>query len=186
MDDKQTVEKVLEGNTAHFSLLVDKHHRQVFRVCMGFLHQREDAEDVAQETFVSAYKSLAGYEGNSSFSTWLYRIAVNQSLTFLRSKKRKGIVGLFDPFTSMALFNGHKTEEAPDKLMEAEQLRNTIQKAVDGLPENQRIAFTLSKYEELTQAQIAEVMMLSEGAVESLLQRAKKNLQKSLHPLQKK
>jgi RNA polymerase sigma-70 factor, ECF subfamily len=185
MDDVELVKRVLAGDGHEFGRLVDKYQASVFRVCMGFLHHRHDAEDVAQEVFVNAYRSLSGFQGQASFRTWLYRIAVNQSLTHLRSKKRRSIIGFVEAVgESMGISKGIDNQ-TPHQLLEANELRLQLEHALSKLPENQRIAFVLSKYEQLPQADIAKTMLLSEGAVESLLQRAKKGLQKSLSNVKK-
>lgn len=176
LDELKLIQEVSRGNTSKYHQLVELHQQMVFRTCMGFVHQKEDAEDITQDVFIKAFESLKSFKGDSSFATWIYRIAINHSLTFLRKKKTQGFVNSFENLFQF----GSTDNQTPETSTIDDERRKIIKNAVDSLSENQKIAFTLSKYDELSQAQIAEIMRLSEGAVESLLQRAKKNLQKKL------
>jgi RNA polymerase sigma-70 factor (ECF subfamily) len=142
---------------------------------MGFVHQKEDAEDITQEVFIKAYQSLAGFAGQSSFSTWLYRIAIHTSLNALQKKKRRNI---WDRVTD--LLQLPSAARNPEQLLQDKSEQEKIRVAIDTLPEKQRMAFILSKYEELTQREIARIMEISDGAVEQLLIRARENLRKKL------
>ena len=179
MNEISLIDDIRQGNVHRYEELVKCHQQQVFRICMGFVHQREDAEDLAQEVFVKVYRSLHLFEGKSSFSTWLYRITINACLGHKRKYSKRGFSALLELFEGKEPVSMTETV-TPEKLAETSELQRAIQKAVDTLPENQRIAFVLSKYDDLSQKEIASVMLLTEGAVESLLQRAKKNLQKLL------
>lgn len=177
MDETAIISEIVNGNSRLFEQLVNRYQRQVLNTCMGFVHHREDAQDLAQVVFVKAYRALHTFEGKASFSTWLYRIAVNASLEHLRKKTQRRFISIFDFTTDKTETPDHQT---PQHHAENNELQRHLKQAVDSLPENQRIAFVLSKYDDLPQAKIAQIMLLSEGAVESLLQRAKKNLQKKL------
>lgn len=175
MDDPEIIRAVLDGDQNKYTLIVEKYQSNVFRTVMGFLHAKENAEEITQDVFVKAYQSLNSFEGRSAFNTWLYRIAVNLSLNFLKSEKRNrfwySITDAFQPASK---------EKSIINKIEDEQQHKFVRKAIDALPENQRTAFVLSKYEELPQKEIASVMDLTEGAVEQLLVRAKINLKKKL------
>lgn len=161
----------------------------VFRTCMGFLHDREDSEDLTQEIFISAYQSLHRFKGDSSFSTWIYRIAVNASLNKVRKSSR-------NIFLRMDNLSGDRKEREmpfpdsytlnPENILIRDEHAERVRKALDSLPEKQRTAIVLSKYDDLPQKEIAEIMGLTEGAVEALLHRAKKNLHEKLAPPAKK
>ncbi len=162
----------------------------IFRTCMGFLHNKEEAEDLAQEVFIQAYQSLERFRGNAAFSTWLYRIAVNASLNKLR--KNRGNL-LFRKIESA--FNREKDTvysfpvplaDNPENLLITAEHREWVKKALDSLPEKQRTAIVLSQYDELPQKEIAAIMKITEGAVEALIQRAKANLRIRLAGLYKK
>lgn len=177
MSDKELIQDIIAGNSSAFKGLMEKYQLQVFRVVVGFLHSKEDAEDVTQEIFVKVYQWLHKFRGDSEFSTWLYRIAVNMSLNYIRRNQKNTLLqSLEDVFYKIS---GDKTPL--DELEESERDQR-IKKAIDSLPEKQRTAFVLSKYEELPQKRIAAIMNTTEGAVEQLLQRAKTNLQKKLKP----
>lgn len=176
MDEQLIIQEVLRGNSSKFQLIVEKHQLMIFKTCMGFVHHHEDAEDLTQEVFLKAYQSLNLFKGDSAFGTWLYRIAINHSLTFLRKRKTKNLIQSVEDFFGI----NNSDTETPESLTIEDERKKIIRDAVDSLSENQKIAFTLSKYDDMKQSEIAEIMMISEGAVESLLQRAKNNLQKKL------
>lgn len=175
MQDSELIKNVLQGDQRYYTLIVEKYQSNVFRVAIGFVHNKEDAEEITQDVFVKAYTVLSGFNHQSALATWLYRIAVNASLNFLRSRKRKSIwVNISHAFYLAA---NEKNAEASMHLQEEWE---SIRRAVDGLPEKQRTAFILSKYEDLPQRQIAAIMNTTEGSVEQFILRAKRNLQKKL------
>lgn len=175
MSDEQLIYKINSSDPSAFKMLMEKYQLQVFRTVMGFVHSKEDAEDITQDIFVKVYQSLASFKGESEFSTWLYRITVNMSINFVnRNRKNRLLQSLEDIFTKPG------NEKTPLEQLEESERDRRIQKAIDSLTERQRMAFILSKYEELSQKTIASVMNTSEGAVEQLLQRAKSNLQRKL------
>lgn len=175
MSDEQLIHEILSGDTSAFKTLMEKYQLQVFRTVMGFVHVKEDAEDITQDIFVKVYQSLTSFKGESEFSTWLYRVTVNMSINFItRNRKNRLLQSLEDVFTKPS------SEKTPLEQLEESERDQRIRKAIDSLPEKQRTAFILSKYEELPQKTIASVMNTSEGAIEQLLQRAKNNLQRKL------
>ena len=162
----------------------------VFRTCMGFLHNKDDADDLTQDIFIQAYQSLPGFKGKAAFSTWIYRIAVNASRNMVRKSTRNPILHRLD-----SLLGVGKDKEFSFPISDAENPESTlirqehsdwVQKALDRLPDNQKTAIVLSKYDDLSQKEIAEIMNTTEGAVEALIQRAKSNLREKLSSLQKK
>jgi len=182
VNEKEIINEIIQGNRNLFKLLVEKYQSMVFRTCMGFLHQKDDADDLTQEIFVQAYQSLNSFRGNAAFSTWIYRIAVNASLNKIRKTSTKKIFQQFE-----GLFTNEKKNatflsdiENPEVIIIKDQHREWVQKALNKLPEKQRTAIVLSKYDDLTQKEIAEIMHTTEGAVEALIQRAKSNLRKNL------
>ena len=90
MDEYELIQSILSGNQQDFKLLIKKYEANVFRTAIGFLHNKQDAEDITQDVFIKVYQSLSSFNGKAAFSTWLYRITVNSSLNFLRKKKRRG------------------------------------------------------------------------------------------------
>ena len=190
MSDTEIIEQLKQGNQLAFKKLVDTHQKLVVNTCYGLVQNREDAEDVAQEVFVEVYRNIEKFRSDSKLSTWLYRIAVNRSLNHIRdNRKHKWFQG-FDDEEAAANKDLLRAKTAdsdePEYDLENKQRALILKEAINSLPKNQKVAFTLSKYEELSYHEIAEVMDLSVSSVESLLFRAKKGLQKKLYKCYKK
>ncbi len=182
MQEEEIIQGLTAGEEGAFRELVDRYRLRVLNTCLGIVQSREDAEDIAQEVFVEVYRSIRHFRADSKLSTWIYRIAVNKSLNVVRRRKRNKWL-----FPLEELLHGARTGDAaaglsvpPYSTMEPSERLGSIHRAVDSLPEKQRIAFTLSKYEELSSREISEVMKLSVPGVDSLIHRAKMNLQKKL------
>jgi RNA polymerase sigma-70 factor, ECF subfamily len=173
-----------------FRELVETHHKPVFNTCFGLLHSIEDAEDVAQDVFIEVFRSVNTFRGQSKISTWLYRIAVNRSLNFIRDNKKHARLQSFDDKVKAHKLELNQLDSGitsnPESDYENRQRAVLLHEALDTLPQNQRVAITLSKYEDLTNKEIAEIMNLTVSSVESLIHRAKKNLQKKLYRCYKK
>ncbi len=190
MDDNNLIEQIKHKDRHAFQLLVEKYQQMIINVCYGFIQNYQDAEDVAQEVFIDIYVTAYKFRADSKLSTWIYRIAVNKSLNYIRdNKKRKSSKSIFtqsnDNKNSIIdieddAYNGS------DYLLENEERKINLHNAISSLPENQRTAFILSKYEDLSYKEISKVMSLSISSVESLLFRAKQNLQKKLFECYKK
>ncbi len=184
MTDKELIRGMLNNEERFFKEFVDKYQSLVLNVCNSFLHCNSDAEDLTQEVFIEVYLSAHKFRNESKLSTWLYRIAVNRSLNFIRDNKKRKIIKNLGSF-----FNGNEQKEyqIPDysdlynDLNEVENKKaELLHKAIDSLPKNQKISFTLSKFENLSYKQIAVVMNLSLPAVEGLIHRAKKSVSKKI------
>jgi RNA polymerase sigma-70 factor, ECF subfamily len=184
MDESQLLNEVKAGKAAAFKTLVEQYHDRVINTCYGFVRNREDARDVAQDVFIEIYQSLENFREEAKLSTWIYRISVTKSLDFLRRKNRKKRMGKFK-----RLFNIDDVAERleqpsgsnPDKNVEKMERDRILQQAIDRLPENQKIAVTLSKYEGFSNKEISGIMNTSVSSVESLIHRAKVNLKKKLY-----
>ena len=190
MKEQELIQTIQKGNEEAFRKLVEKYQLLVVNTCKSFVHQVPDAEDLAQEVFIEIFHSAHKFRGDSKLSTWIYRIAVNKSLNFVRDNKRRS---LFQTIGD-TLFGTIKTLEVPtstiadrpDLDLENNQRREILYRAIEELPDRQRIAFNLSKFDDLSYREIAEVMQLSISSVESLIYRAKINLQKKLYNCYKK
>ena len=190
MGEAEIIEKLKQEDENAFRQLVEKYQQLVVNTCFGLVHNMEDAEDIAQDVFIEVHRSIHKFRANSRLSTWLYRIAVNRSLNHIRDNKRRK---WFQPLEDSSkigkehVFNvtSPKTD-SPDSEMEKNQRAALLYQAIDSLAKNQRIAFTLNKYEDMSYKEIAEVMEISLSSVESLMHRAKKNLQKKLYTCYKK
>lgn len=181
--EKQFIEQLKKGNEPAFKKFVESWQTRVFNTCYGFLHNRQDADDVAQEVFIEVFQSIASFNFKSSLNTWVYRIAVNKSLDFIRKSKRKK---RWSELTRISI-NEKETDDnwfvdnqSPEAQLEQKERIASLNKAVEKLPANQKAAFTLHKYEELSYKEISEILETSLSSVESLMHRAKKNLRKHL------
>lgn len=166
-----------------FRKIVETHQDRVLNTCYRFLKSREDAHDVAQDVFMQVYKSLDEFRGESQLSTWIYRIAVRKSLDAIRNQNRKRrlgsvktILGLGSEIVDLPDTSGSTPEGDFD---DAERKR-LLGWAVAKLPESQRVAITLSNYESYTNQEIADILQTSVSAVEALLHRGRKNLERRL------
>ena len=166
-----------------FQQLFDTNNKKVFNISLNIVQNIEDAEDITQEVFIEVYYSLPGFNEKASVSTWIYRIAVNKSLDFLKAKKRKKrfalLTQLFHPETGLQLHDISHFDH-PGVILENKERTRILYQAIDQLIETQKTAFILSRVEGFSQKETAEIMRLSEKAIEALLQRAKENLKKSL------
>jgi len=191
LSDKDLTDRIAAGDESAFRELVVKYQKKVFHTCLGLLHYEADAEDITQEVFIEVYESIAGFRAESGLSTWIYRIAVNKSLNHLRSKKRsrwfRSIEAFFTPSekNEALQLEGNQSDRADTPILENEK-STILHRAIDALPTNQRIAFVFSKFDDLSYKEIAEVMQVSISSVESLVHRAKINLQKKLLSFYKK
>jgi len=166
-----------------FRQLMEDHKNRVVNTCYGFLHNREDAEDVAQEVFLEVYLSYHLFRGESSIASWIYRIAVNKSLDVCRKRNTKKRIAFFKRMIHIDQVNAKEIIQYEDDAlttMEYRERTKVLYQALEKIPQNQRIAITLSKFEDLSMREIAKVMDTSESAVESLLSRAKVSLKKYL------
>ena len=166
-----------------FKSLVQKHQERVRTTCFRFVKNPQDADDVAQDVFIQVFESLHHFREDAEVSTWIYRIAVNKSLDFLRKQKRKK---RFAQITSILGFGSDTdyielaADGDPLKKLEDKERRQILDRAIDALPENQKTALTLSKLQGFSTKEIAEIMNMSVSAVEALNHRARANLRKSL------
>ncbi len=170
----------MKSDKFDFWTLAEEYQENVLNTCYRFVHSRQDAEDLTQEVFLEVYRSLDKFRGDAKFSTWIYRIAVTKSIDFLRKQKRKKRFA--DAKRVFGMENEHlpeipaSEESLPDKLLLEKERQDILKKAVASLPENQRVAIILNKYEGLKQKEIAEIMGTTLPAVESLIHRGMRNL----------
>ncbi|MGZ3894632.1 MAG: RNA polymerase sigma factor [Bacteroidia bacterium] len=183
LQEEILIAQLKAGESSAFRYIVETNRSLVYNTSLGILQNSSDAEDIAQEVFVQVYHSVKDFKGDCKLSTWLYRITVTKSLDFLRAKKRKKrfafVQSLFGEESNEPLVE-QATFIHPGIQLENKERAGILFKAIDKLPENQKVAFTLNKVEGLSYQEIAEVMQLSVSSVESLLFRAKSNLQKLL------
>ncbi len=176
------IEALKNGSQAAFRDLVEQYQSKVLRTCCSFVHSREDAEDLAQEVFVEVYRSAGSFRSDSQIGTWIYRISINKSLDYVRKQRRKkriaDLKGLFSA--------KNRSIETPHQQLEEKERAEILREQIAALPETQNIALTLSQHEKMSNRQIAEIMAVSESAVQGLLHRARANLRKNLENYFKK
>lgn len=189
MEDLELIRQLKSGDETAFRLLVDTYQKFVLNSCYKFVYNRETAEDLTQEVFIEVYRSINLFRADSKLSTWIYRISITKSLDYLKGQKRKKRFAILK-----SLFGEDEVEErisapdnnSPDKILENNDRLKVLSWALSKLPENQRIAFTLSKSDDVSYKEISEVLGVSVSSVESLIHRAKQNLKKKLYSYYKK
>ena len=182
-EDRAVIEAVLAGDAAAYRGLVERYEQRVYNVVYGMVRNQEDARDLAQDAFIKAYKNLHRFRLESSFYTWLYRIAMNVCIDFHRRRKlrrteifdegigARGSDGMIDPI--------HRKLD-PGKDLERKQLREKIMAALDELPEEQKQIIVLREIDGMSYKEIADVLDIPEGTVMSRLFYARKKLQAAL------
>ena len=183
--DQQLVERVQAGDKAAFDVLVRKYQHRVLKLVSRFVSDAAEAEDVAQEAFLKAYRALASFRGDSAFYTWLYRIAINTAKNALVSNRRRPVdfdLDLQDP----EQYDRHarlKEGDTPEGVLLTEEIRSVVEKAMEQLPEDLRTAIVLRELEGLSYEEIAEAMDCPVGTVRSRIFRAREAIDKKLKPL---
>lgn len=183
MQTQQLLEKLRAQDQAAFRMLVEQYQTRVVNTCYGFLKNRQDAEDTAQEVFVEVFRSIQDFRGDSQLSTWIYRIAVTKSLNVIRTMNRKKRIGFFRHAIGLEeVMDEAKApdDSKPDKQLEGRERLELLLQSIGKLPENQRVALTLHRLEGFSHEEVAEILQTSVPSVESLIFRAKKNLEKHL------
>lgn len=172
--------KVITNNKKEevFKEIVDNYKLMVVNTCYGFVHNLEDADDIAQDVFVDVWRKLDTFKGQSKMSTWIYRIAVNKSLNFLRQNKSNPIICALESIKEN-IFN-QTSKDNDDDLEERSKKIKLIHKAIKRLPEKQKTTFVLFYYEGLVYKEIADITGSSIASVESVLFRARNNVKKYL------
>ncbi len=183
--DSELVKRVQQGDKAAFDILVQKYQQKVVNLISRFVSDQSECYDVAQETFIKAYRALGKFRGDSQFYTWLYRIAANTAKNHLASRARKSPKYSVD-VEDAEHFSGDsalKDNTTPESLMLTEEIKQTVYAAIDKLPEDLKSAITLRELEGLSYEEIADVMDCPIGTVRSRIFRARDAIDKELRPL---
>lgn len=179
-ENEKFLDKLQSGDQQAFRILVEKYQPMIQAIGIQMFERSEDNEDFIQEVFIKIYHALPNFRRKSSLSTWIYRVALNHALNLNRKNKwKKWLMNGLNLIGS----NEQAVPQMPGQIEEnAEQreMRRLLNKAIQCLPENQRIAFVMTRIDGLSYAEVAEVMGISEAAVDSLTQRARQNLRKHL------
>ncbi len=175
LSDSELIVLFCKGQERAFNLLVERYKERIYYLALRMVRNHEDALDLSQQTFLKAYRKLRDFKGESTFYTWIYRIACNLCINFIKRAKFRSFISLADltePFST------HK--DSPDLSYERGQLSEAIDEAVTHLPSQQRIAFVLHHYEGLTHQKIAQLLGKREGTIKANYFQAVKKLQKAL------
>jgi RNA polymerase sigma-70 factor (ECF subfamily) len=183
--DQQLVQRVQAGDKSAFNLLVLKYQHRVLKLVGRFVSDAAEAEDVAQEAFLKAYRALSSFRGESAFYTWLYRIAINTAKNALVANRRRPVdfdLDLQDPeqYERQARL---KDDATPEGVLLTDEIREVVERAMEQLPEDLRTAIVLRELEGLSYEEIAEAMDFPVGTVRSRLFRAREAIDKKFKPL---
>jgi RNA polymerase sigma-70 factor, ECF subfamily len=170
--DEQLVRKSQEDDERAFGELVSRYESKVYSLALKMLRNPEDAEDVLQDTFLRAYRGIKSFKGNSTFSTWIYRITANSALMRLR-KRQLPTVSIDDADEREAPINIADWAPGPVEQVLNQETQAAMTEAIDALPPEFRQVFVLRDIEELSNAEVAEVLDISVAAVKSRLHRAR-------------
>lgn len=176
--ERQCIQDVLRGNVNAFEMLVNAYEKTVYNLALRTLGNPQDAEDVTQEAFLKAYRSLSSYRGDSKFSVWLYRIVSNLCLDQLRAKKRR-------PTQSLTVENDEGEEDtleipdeqfSPEKLLDRKLTQESVRRGLASLPDDAKQILLLREIQGMSYEEIADVLDLEPGTVKSRIFRARKKL----------
>ena len=188
LQNEELMARIAEGDEYAFEILVNRHQTSVLNFIYRFVGDRAQAKDLAQEVFIRVWQSAKNYKPKAKFTTWIYRITANLCFNELKSARRKK---LFQFLRSDADNEIHGEKDFPDgspspeDLLLAKERSHQITKALQSLPENQRMAVILKRYDDFSYEEIARILNCSVSAVESLLVRAKRTLQEKLKNYEK-
>ncbi len=183
--DQELVKQVQNGDKRAFDLLVLKYQSKIINLVGRFVHDPHEAQDVAQEAFLKAYRALGNFRGDSAFYTWIYRIAINTAKNYLVARNRR------PPGTDVAAEEAEQYMDAgslrenatPERMLLTEEIQNTVNQAIQDLPEDLRTAITLRELEGLSYEDIATAMDCPVGTVRSRIFRAREAIDTKLKPL---
>jgi RNA polymerase sigma-70 factor (ECF subfamily) len=180
--DEELVSRVQRGDKQAFNLLVLKYQNRIIQLINRYVRDPHEAQDIAQETFIKAYRALASFRGDSAFYTWIYRIAINTAKNHLAARSRRPTddeieVEIAEQFESE---NSLRDQETPEGILLSEELGRTIQLALQELPTELRTAIMLREIDGLSYDEIAEVMECPVGTVRSRIFRAREAIDKKI------
>ena len=184
--DQLLVERVQGGDKEAFGLLVTKYQRRLNRLLSRLIRDPAEVEDVAQETFIKAYRALGSFRGESAFYTWLYRIGINTAKNYLVSQRRRAPTTTgFDAAEAEAFEEGDQLRDinTPERLLMTRQIGETVEQAMAALPEELRTAIVLRELEGMSYEEIANIMECPIGTVRSRIFRAREAISERLKPL---
>lgn len=184
--DQQLVERAQHGDKHAFGLLVAKYQRKLGRLLSRFIRNPSEVEDVVQEAFIKAYRALPSFRGESAFYTWLYRIGINAAKNYLMSEgRRPPTTTEFDSEEAEGFEDAEQLRNinTPENELMSKQVAETVNKAMDSLPEELKTAITLREIEGLSYEEIATMMNCPIGTVRSRIFRARETIAEKLRPM---
>jgi len=184
--DQQLVERAQRGDKQAFGLLVSKYQRKLSRLLSRFIRDPAEVEDVAQESFIKAYRALPSFRGDSAFYTWLYRIGINTAKNYLVAMGRRAPTTTeFDSEEAESFEDGDQLRDinTPESMLMSKQIATTVNETMADLPEELRTAITLREIEGLSYEEIAGIMNCPIGTVRSRIFRAREAIASRLRPL---
>ena len=184
LDDRILVERACEGDRAAFRVLVERYEKKIYAVALDMTGDHHNAEDISQDVFLKAFRSLPGFRGRASVSTWLYRMTVNTCIDRSRKKAWKAMrpKGALTDDDIYPQSQGCKTLSDPEKELEKVLLQRHIRQALDSLTQRERAVFVLRHYHAMSLKEIADCLNVTVGTVKSTLFRALRRLQEKLAP----
>jgi RNA polymerase sigma-70 factor (ECF subfamily) len=183
--DEDLVLRVQQGDRSAFDLLVIKYQHKIIQLVNRYVKDPSEAQDVAQEAFIKAYRALGNFRGDSAFYTWLYRIAINTAKNYLVSRSRRSSDYQVDIQDAEAIENAPQLQgmETPERLLLNQEIIDTIKTAIEKLPEEMRTAIMLREFEGMSYEEIATAMDCPVGTVRSRIFRAREAIDNKLNPL---
>jgi len=177
--------RVQQGDKSAFDLLVIKYQHKIIQLVNRYVKDSSEAQDVAQEAFIKAYRALGNFRGESAFYTWLYRIAINTAKNYLVSRSRRSSDYQVDIQDAEQIENAPQLHgmETPERLLFNQEIIETIKTAIENLPEEMRVAIMLREFEGMSYEEIAEAMDCPVGTVRSRIFRAREAIDSKLTPL---
>jgi RNA polymerase sigma-70 factor (family 1) len=184
LSEEQILAGIRQSDRASFRNLVDIYQVKVLNICQAYLHNRDEAEDIAQDVFIEVFESIHKFRGDSRLGTWITRIAINKAINRSKKLKRQSLLQIRttnltgNDLKKFGQFGSDNDEQHQSMTQKEDQA--ALNHALDKLPDQQKNAFILQHYEELSYQEIAEVLGISLSAVESLLFRSRNNLRRHL------
>lgn len=184
--DQELVARVQKGDKSAFDLLVRKYQHKIVKLVSRYVRDRAEVEDITQEAFIKAFRALRSFRGESAFYTWLYRIAINTAKNYLVAQGRRPLS--VEPMAdeeggSDGLVLNLREDSTPEHNVLADEIAQTVERAIGALPEDLRAAITLREIEGLSYEEIAEIMDCPIGTVRSRIFRAREAVDRELKPL---
>jgi len=177
LSDAEIVERVLDGDTDSYQLIVRRYNRRLYRVTRAILQDEHETEDVVQETLVQAYTHLTQFAGRSLFSTWLTRIAIHEAWRRMRHRRKECEIDA----AAASLRKASRVTHTPEDDLLTSEARTVLEQAIDALPETLRTLFVMRSLEEMSILEIAKCLEISEEAVKMRLLRARLALRRTLY-----